>query len=291
MKKYLFIVIIILSVFEACSTSYPSPPKSEYKRIVVIGQSALNLLLELNLQERIVGIAYLEDINSLKKYDNLPILTTGWLDKETILSLKPDLIFAMEAALRVDRIGNREFWEKRGIKVFTMDDYRQDKSFVNYFKDIHSVGVLFDIQSRADSFIVDLQELRSKSAKQQLPHRRVLHLSHLSSNQFYYYPPSLCLLDEIIEDCGSEYINWGNKPFILPIETILESNPDKIIITQFRKKKNPGFINQLSKDRYLRHLPAVYNKNILEVNYTQSIRGTINMQEVYFEVAKFLQYE
>ncbi len=291
MKKHLFTIILILSIFESCSIGYPSPPQSTYKRIVVIGQSALNLLLELGLQERIVGIAYLEDVNSLKEYDDLPISTTGWLDKETILSLKPDLIFAMEAALRVDRIGNREFWEKRGIKVFTMDDYRQDKSFVNYFKDIHSVGILFDIQSRTDSFVVDLQELRSKCAKQKLPHRRVLHLSHLSGNQFYYYPPSLCLLDEIIEDCGSEYINWGNKPFILPIETILESNPDRIIITQFRKKKSPNFIDQLSKDRYLGHLPAVYNKKILEVNYTQSIRGTINMQEVYFEVANFLKYE
>ncbi len=291
MKKYSFTIIIILSILESCSTDYASPPQATYKRIVVIGQSALNLLLELSLQERIVGIAYLEDVNSLKKYDNLPILTTGWLDKETILSLKPDLIFAMEAALRVDRIGNREFWEKRGIKVFTMDDYRQDKSFANYFNDIYSVGNLFDIQSRTDSFIVALKELRSKCAKQELPHRRVLHLSHLSGNQFYYYPPSLCLLDEIVEDCGSEYINWGNKPFILPIETILESNPDKIIITQFRKKKNPDFIDHLSKDRYLRHLPAVYNKKILEVNYTQSVRGTINMQEVYSDVANFLKHE
>lgn len=291
MKKHLFTIIIILLIFESCSTNYSTSSQSTYKRIVVIGQSALNLLLELGLQERIVGIAYLEDVDSLKKYDNLPILTTGWLDKETILSLKPDLIFAMEAALRVDRIGNRVFWEKRGIKVFTMDDYKQDKSFVNYFKDIHSVGHLFDIQSRTDSFVVALQELRRKCAQQQLPCRRVLHLSHFSGNQFYYYPPSLCLLDEIIEDCGSEYINWGNKSFIMPIETILASNPDKIIITQFRKKKNPDFIDHLSKDRYLRHLPAVYNKKILEVNYTQSVRGTINMQEVYSDVANFLKYE
>lgn len=291
MKKYLFILVLILSVSESCSPNYSSSSKGVYKRIVVIGQSALDLLLELGLQEQLVGIAYLEDLDSLNEYDSLPISTTGWFDKETILSLNPDLIFAMEAALRLDRIGDKDFWEKRGVRVFIMDNYRIDKSFVNYFNDIHSVGRLFNIQSRADSLVAGLQELRSKMVKRKDSHRRVLHLSHLSGNQFYYYPPSLCLLDEIIEDCGSEYINLGNKPFIVPIETILESNPDRIIVTQFRKKKSLNIINYLFEDRYLRYLPVIYNKRLLLVDYTQAIRGKTDMEEIYFQVAKFLNHE
>lgn len=79
-------------------------------------------------------------------------------------------------------------------------------------------------------------------------------------------------------------------PLFYLLKTILESSPDRIVITQFRKK-SPNFIDQLSKDMHLGHLPAVYNKKILEVNDTPSIRRTINMQEVYFEVANFFKYE
>lgn len=290
MKIHLLISMICLSGLQSCLPVYPPPEIGGYRRIMVVGQSSLNLLLELGLQERIVGIAYLEDLSLLKGYKVLPVLTTGWPDKETILSLKPDLIFGMEAALGTGYIGNYDFWEKRGIRVFTMDDYRgRGKNFPDYFSDIHAAGMLFNIQNKADSLIANLQELRHKYQKQSLPHKRILHLSHLSGKWFYYYPPSLCLLDEIVEDCGGEYINWGNKPFIFPIETILESNPDKIIITRFRKGKHPDFAELLYRDEYLRYLPAVHEKKIIEINYTQSIRGTTNMEEVYSNVFKFLQ--
>lgn len=282
-----FFTLLCCLLFIACEHRR-AVKTTNYERIVVLGQAATEMLLKFDVSDRVVGVSYLDTPKLIEGYPNISILSTGWTDKETILRLQPDLIFAMEAAFRADRIGNRDFWEERGVKTFIVDDYRENKSFETFYNDILVTSELFQQEDKGRELIEKLTDL-SNSYQLDCGGKRVLHLSYISGSQFYYYPPEMCLLDEIIEGMGGEYINLGDRSFILPIETILSINPDKIVLSQFRKQDKEPLLNMLLAHPLLSRLDAVIQNQVLEVDYSQAIRGSFEMESIYSEVYKFLE--
>ncbi|MCW3464788.1 ABC transporter substrate-binding protein [Chitinophaga nivalis] len=288
--KYFRNVLIFLMTVTACNTAPQIPVNAHYKRVVVLGQTPLELLLALGLKDRIAGIAYLDNPEHLQGYDSLPVLSRGWVDKESVLALQPDLIFALESAFRTERIGSEAFWHHRGIKTCIIDNYNQDKNEANYRADIRKTGTLLHMEEQTDSMIRHLECTATKYARPRAAAPRVLHLSYAGSfGQFYYYPPTMCLLDEVVEKCGGNYVNLGKQYFILPLEAIIQANPDKIIITQFRKQAGVNIAEQLYDNPFLQYLRVIQKREILEVDYTEAIRGTTDMETIYSAVSKFLQ--
>lgn len=289
MKKIL-VMCMSLSLLSGCIKINRNTKESNFERVVVLGQSAIELLLELEMGDKIVGVAYFDNLPDSIERLKLPILSNNWTDKETILTLKPDLIYAMEAAFRTDRIGSQEFWNSRGVKTFIVDNYKEEKSFENYCADIYKTGELFNIQYQTDIILKRIAETRKQRSKRRIDHpQRVLHLSFIGNNQMYYYPPGMCLIDEIIADCGGTFIDLGDKSFIISTEAIIESQPDKIIITQFREQSGESISMKLINDRILRHLPAIKDKKMIEVDYTQAIRGATDMEKIYTKIYNFLK--
>lgn len=282
-----YLLLMLCWLLSAC-TSKQVNKSGENMRIVALGQSAVELLIEFGLADRIIGVAYLDKPDVVAAYPNIPILSSGWTDKETLLQLQPDLIFAMEAAFRADRIGNSSFWEERGVATFQVDSYQEDKCFDAFYADVFATGRLFGLVDKANEIVEELHHLRERYAID-LAKISVLHLSHISGTQFYYYPPEMCLLDEVLEDMGGEYIYLGDRSFILSVETILSLNPDKIIITQFRKGGDEGVLNLLQQHPLLRRLKAVEQHKILDVDYSKAIRGDFEMEELYMSIYKFLK--
>ena len=288
MRLKLFLITFLLLCM-SCQPVKKEPKESNYERVIGLGQAAIELLLELGLEDKIVGIAYFDNLGDFTVESSLPVLSTNWTDKETILALKPDLIFAMEAAFRSDRIGSETFWNKRGVKTFIVDNYKEEKCFENYCKDIQNTGELFDIPHKTDPILKRITETRGKYSRKKPQWQRILHLSFIGNNQMYYYPPGMCLIDEIIEDCGGSFINLGDKSFIISTEAIIEAKPDKIIVTQFRKQRGDIIINKLINNPILNHLPVIKNHLLLEVDYTQAIRGAADMEDIYNKTHNFLK--
>ncbi|WP_417886052.1 ABC transporter substrate-binding protein [Zunongwangia sp.] len=291
MKNYKLTPIMLLFISIACTPKVDKPISEKYDKILVLGQNPLDMLLDLGVQEKIVGVAYIDNEEIVKQNPGMPVLSKGWPNKESVLSLKPDLIIALESAFKQQRIGNERFWNKRGIKTCVIDDYNSDKNLNNYYKDLDLVGRTLNIKHRSDAIITHLKKIEKKYTKtKHPPTQKVLHLSYTGiPNQFYYYPPSMCLLDEIITSCGGEYINLGSHYFILPLETIIKLNPKKIIVTRFRKRKDENIIQEIIKNPHLGHVKAIKKKQVIEVDYTQAIRGTTDMEAIYSSTSNFLK--
>lgn len=290
MKKFKIVYFVFIVLFNSCDLPEKQKDKQDFKRIVVLGQAPLETLLKLGYKDQIVGIAYLDQPEVLKEFTDLPIMTISWPDKESVLSLKPDLIFALESAFRSNKIGDVQFWEKRGVKTCVVDNYKVDKNLKNLREDLAKTGKLFEIESKTDTLIqrsIAISQ-KYKQLKKGAP-KRVLHLSYTgSADKYYYYPPTMSLIDEVITECGGEYINLGPNYFIIPLETIIQSNPDKIVITWFRKQDQVNVIEKLCAIPILQHLQAIKKRQIIEVDYTQAIRGTYEMESIYLSISNFL---
>lgn len=258
MNKFLSLFLLSVVFFGSC-LPYRNKDQGHFERIVVLGQAPLEMLIRLGYKEKIVGIGYLDQADRLEEVNNLPIMTMGWPDKESVMALKPDLIFALESAFRSTKTGDMEFWERRGVRTCVMDNYKIDKNLNNLIADFMKAGQVLNRQPITDSLIKQQEELRQRySSKADNNAKRVLHLSYTGNpGKYYYYPPTMCLLDEIVDDCGGQYIDLGPNYFIMPIETIIQSNPDKIIITWFRKQPGIDLIPALQNDRILKYLPAI----------------------------------
>ncbi|WP_313384374.1 ABC transporter substrate-binding protein [Chishuiella sp.] len=291
MKKYNIVLLILVFIFSCCLTPQKQKHDQDFNRIVVLGQAPLDILLKLGYRDKIVGIGYLDQPEVLKDFSDLPIMSIGWPDKESILLLKPDLIFGLESSFRSNKIGDVHFWEDRGVRTCLIDNYKIDKNLENLRADLEKTGNLFRIESKIKPLIQKSRDISRKYAQiKKGTSKRVLHLSYTgTANKYYYYPPTMCLIDEIITDCGGEYINLGPNYFILPLETIIHADPDKIIITWFRKQEKIDITKKLYSDPFLKHLKAIKNKQIIEVDYTQAIRGTYDMEPIYFSISNFLK--
>ncbi|MEN7549962.1 ABC transporter substrate-binding protein [Rapidithrix thailandica] len=291
MKNSKLMILLVSFLTFSCAQSVKTPPKEKYNRVMVLGQNPLEILLDLGLKDKIAGIAYLDNENVFKHYPGLPVLSLGWPNKESVLSLQPDAIVALESAFKHQRIGNEGFWRERGAEICVVDNYNSDKNFNNYYKDLETVGALFGIKHTSDSIVDNLKKVAEKYTQiKNIRMQKVLHLSYTGmSGQFYYYPPSMCLLDEIVDNCGGEYINLGINYFIMPLETIMKVNPDKIILTRFRKRKDEDVIAQIIKNPHLKYVKAVKQQEIIEVDYTRAIRGTTEMEAIYLSISNFLK--
>ncbi|MDL5512469.1 ABC transporter substrate-binding protein [Arenibacter sp. M-2] len=291
MKNYKLTTILLFFVIFSCTQNIDRPIREKYNKILVLGQNPLDMLLDLGVQEKIVGVAYIDNEEILKQNIGIPALSKGWPNKESVLSLKPDAIIALESAFKHQRIGNEKFWKKRGVKTCIVDNYNSDKNLSNYYKDLDLVGRTLNIKHKSDAIITNLKKIEKKYTQiKNISTQKALHLSYTGiPDQFYYYPPSMCLLDEIVTICGGEYINLGDHYFIIPLETIIKLNPDKIIVTRFRKREGENIIQQIMKNPHLRHLKAIKNKQIIEADYTQAIRGTTDMEAIYSLTSNFLK--
>ncbi len=82
-----------------------------------MGQSMAELMIKFGLQDKVVGVGYLD--KSFSKYDDeiskMPIIAKSWPSKEAIIALKPDIIYSMSSAFKEDRVGDISFWM---IEVF-----------------------------------------------------------------------------------------------------------------------------------------------------------------------------
>ncbi|MFB7913781.1 hypothetical protein [Streptomyces sp. NPDC056061] len=109
-------------------------------RVVVIGQALAELVIEFGLEDRIVGVGYLD--NSYSAYADrikkLPKISDQLPSKEAILERRPDLVLTMSFALKADKIGEVPFWNTRGVEVLPAVNYTVGRDLDSYCEDLSS---------------------------------------------------------------------------------------------------------------------------------------------------------
>ncbi|WP_394523494.1 ABC transporter substrate-binding protein [Lacrimispora sp. JR3] len=287
---------LTLSIYDDKGNKMEQTIEKEPQRIVVIGQGFAEWMIGLGEEKRIVGLAYLD--KSFSEYEDqiksLPVITDMWPSKESILELEPDLIISMSSAFQKDRLGDISFWNERGIPVLAGINYTIGRTIDGFFNDINNLGKVLNIEEKTNAFVNEqkekISEIETKAA--QASDRPKILLLGTSGDTTYYYGPSLCLIDEMIEGAGGEYIKVSEETYVdMSEESILSVNPDKIIITGFQKSDSEALINKYLLNPKLKNATAIKTGNVKVVEYTTAVRGSLGLSELYMDVAEFIHPE
>lgn len=287
---------LTLTIYDDAGKEMKQTIEKETQRIVVIGQGFAEWMIAFGEEKRIVGLAYLD--KSFSEYEEqikkLPIMTDMWPSKEAILELQPDLIISMSSAFQKERIGDISFWNKRGIPVLAGINYTTGRTIDSFFEDITNLGSVLNIEEKTNAFVEkqkeQISEIQKKTA--QTKDKPKVLLLGTSGETTYYYGPSLCLIDEIIEGVGGEYIEVSKETYVeMSEESILSVNPDKIIITGFQKSDSEALINKYLLNPKLKNATAIKTGNVKVVEYTTAVRGSLGLADLYNDVAKYVHPE
>lgn len=287
---------LTLSIYDDQGNEMQQTIEKEPQRIVVVGQGYAEWMIGFGEENRIVGLAYLD--KSFSEYEEqiktLPIITDMWPSKESILELEPDLIISMSSAFQKDRIGDISFWNERGIPVLAGINYTIGRSIDSFFDDITNLGKVLNIEEKTNAFVNEqksqISEIQTKA--EQVKDKPKVLLLGTSGGTNYYYGPTLCLIDEMIEVAGGEYIKVSAETYVdMSEESILSVNPDKIIVTGFQKSDGEALINKYLLNPKLKNSTAIKTGNVKVVEYTTAVRGSLGLSNLYMDVAEFLHPE
>jgi iron complex transport system substrate-binding protein len=271
--------------------------KKEPQKVVVIGQALAELMIAFGQEDKVVGVGYLD--KSYSKYADqicqMPIITDSWPSKEAVLALQPDIIISMSSAFRDERLGDISFWNERGIPVLLAINFTIGRSIDEYFMDITNLGIAFNIEDKTNTYVEEQKNKINKIkkiAETAKTSPKVLLVASGGRETYDYYPPSLCVIDEMIEGAGGEYMKLSEDGYVeMSIESIIAANPDKIIITEFQKSNSEVSKNKLLLNERLQNVTAIKSGNVMAADYTNAIRGSLELANLYEDVAEFIHPE
>jgi iron complex transport system substrate-binding protein len=142
------------------ATTYATPPQ----RVVTMNQAATELMLQLGLQDRLVGTAYLDDaIHPVlaAAYAKVPVLTRQYPSQDELFSVRPDFVFAAytSAFSLEEGVGPRE---DLGVPSYLAPSGcpqrgREPVSMETLYREIREIGRIFGVLPRAEQLIASYQ--------------------------------------------------------------------------------------------------------------------------------------
>lgn len=260
---------------EVVSVTFERAPE----RIVSTQLSITELLLELGLKDKIVGImdndnpvdaelqAELDDLTSLGYKSNI--------SKEVILAADPDIVMGKATLMFTDKaIGTVEDYLDLGINVYTQLASVDviDQSLDNILEDIRTIGKIFDVQEAANAYANSLEEqlnetLKTVSAqKEGREEMSVILICGFQNGTFGAFASTMhsIMLEEVN---AVNVLETGGSG--LTMENLIALNPDAIIyVTAGRyAETDADAVERLLTEEAIQDVSAIANEKILKIGY------------------------
>ena len=248
------------------------------ERIVSTQLSITEILLELGLKDKIVGILdndnAVEDALALELADLNSLGYKTNISKEAILAAEPDIVMGKAALLFTEKmIGTVEDYQELDISVYTqLASANIPQTMDNIIQDIRNIGMIFDVQEKADAYAQSLQKqldntlktVSSKTAEREK--MKVLLMCAYQDGVFSAF--SSAMHSAMLEAINAENVlDQGGADFTL--ENLITLNPDAIIyITADRfAEVDTNAIERLLAEEIIQSVPAIANETILKIGY------------------------
>ncbi|HEY0187582.1 MAG TPA: ABC transporter substrate-binding protein [Cellulomonas sp.] len=148
-----------------------SPPE----RAVTLEQGATELLLALDLGDRMVGTSYLTDAVASEyadAYAAVPVLADQYPTAEQLREVQPDFVYSMRSsAYASDAVGSREELAELGVPAYLSTNDCEDTDLIadevgfdQIFAEISDLATIFDVQDRGDALIAEQQAVLDQVA-------------------------------------------------------------------------------------------------------------------------------
>lgn len=251
-------------------------------RVITNNQSSLELLLQLGLQDSIIGTVSLDDElpEDLKdEFSNIPVITESKTEpaKEVIAGMNPDLVIGRMATFTDDKYGSVSSLNGMNTNVYTQiaSDMKTEQTLDNIFTDIQNVGKIFNVEDKANSLVENLKarlntvkENVSSVVNSEKP-LNIMVMTAYNDGTYNVFGSNATLQNEILKVLGGVNVNEKGGPQAL--ENLLELNPDAILYVYNNKNAETDkvAVESLKNNELLKSVPAIKNDKVFEVSYTE----------------------
>lgn len=270
-----------------CGTEVPvtTPPR----RIIAVKSNATELLLALGLRSRIVGAAFLDGpIPKSLTADGSPhIISQGLPDEESVLSLKPDFIYAdWESNFSASGVGTRTALAKLGIRTYVSPSACEEKAYMpdpltfdTVFSEIDQAGRLFGVTAKAHALVA---QQRAQLAAQHPLSTPVSALWYSSASSTPYVGAGIGAPEMIMRAAGLTNIFAGvhNTWTSVSWEAVAKANPQVIVLADASWSTAKKKIGILESNPVTADLAAVRHRRFIILPFASTEAGVRNVDAV-----------
>lgn len=271
---------LILEVLDSEGNAQTQTFTEAPKRVITNNQSSLELLLELGLQESIIGTITLDDPlpeHLEAAFSNIEVITDSKTDpaKEVIAGMNPDLVIGRAATFNEERYGSVRTLNGMGINVYTQlaSQMKGEQSLDNIIQDVRNVGEIFNVEEKANTFADELQT-RLDAVKEKIEGvnkepLKVMLMTAYKEGTYNVFGANATFQNEILEAIGG--VNINEKGGAQSLENLLDLNPDVIIYiyNNANSETDQLAVDAIYNNELIQEVSAVANQKVIQVPYTE----------------------
>ena len=281
----LFAAIIVLSGCQSNTENekneakQESKEKVEYKRIISLIPSNTEILYELGLGDKVVGVStvddYPKDVKDKKQFDAFK------LDTEALMKAKPDLILAHESNKSTQEKDLKKLTDA-GVKVVYIDDANSINEMYQTFKQVGKVtGKEKEANKLVDKVKNDIEKVK-KDIPEDKQGKQVF--MEISSQPDIYTSGKNTFYDDMLTSIKAKNVFHDEEGWIkTDKESILKRNPDVMITTSGQSEEEYKKLNN-NRDGF-DQVNAVKNDSVYALNADKISRPGPRLAEGLEELA------
>lgn len=270
-----------IDVYGVDGTVYTQTFEQAPSKVVTNNPSSTDLLLELGLGDKIIGILKPDNAPATKwvsDYEKLNVLGDKMtMSKEVIIGAEPDLVFGRVMPFTDESMGQIGDLNDMGINVYTQysSNFVIEQSLDNVILDVRNIGKIFNVTEKADTYADSLQTrldaIKEKvTGLEQAEPAKVLFMVTYVDGTFNTFGANSALQSEMLKTINAvNVLETGTSS--LTSENLVALNPDVIVyIKSDRNAQTDGVaVEGLLNDETIKSVPAIANNKIIEINYDE----------------------
>ena len=275
-------------------TTYEKAPE----KVLAVYQGSIETMLALGLEDRLAATAGLD--NEVPDEMKTAFSETNYLDEftpslETVTMLEPDMILSWGSIFADDRLGNVTNWIEKGCNTYINTNTRKggSRTLENECTDILNLGMIFDVQDKAEAIVNNIQDVvsKTKEATQNIEEKpSVLILEPFGEDISNYGAKSLG--GDMVTQLGAELANPDASS--VGKEDIIAANPDVIFVVYMPyagddpETVKESQLSAITEDEALQSLNAVKNGRVYPIMLSEMYASATRTQDGIETFAKGL---
>ena len=261
---------------------YTEPPS----RSITLNQHVTEVMLALELQDHMVGTAYIDDEilpQYQAAYQSIPVLAEEYPSREVILAQNPDFLYGgFRSAFGDDAAGSQEELNKLGIGTYltsSICNIGSPDTLDDVYTDIGSIGAIFGVFDRADALVNALSQEVADAASQAGGTGDPLRVFMFDSGDDAPYTAVCCsMFTNMIETAGGENIfddvdgRWKSVSW----EEVIDRDPELIVLTEADWSTSQEKTDLLLGNSALADITAVKEQRFVVLQFSSLVPGIRN---------------
>jgi len=262
---------------------FPLTIEAAPERVVAIKSTAAELMLSLGLEDKLVGVAFLDGpLPEALGGSDIPVLSEKLPSQEVVLETEPDLIYGgWESNFAADGAGERPMLQQLGVASYVAPaacrSVKPEKlTFDHLFGEVAEMGEIFDVEAKADALIA---EQKAALAGVKADTRELTAVWYSSGTKTPYVGAGSNAPAMVMEALGLENIfadvdeGWTSASW----EAIVDANPDVIVLVDAAWNSAEAKKKLLAENPITSKLDAVINGHYLVIPFPASEAGVRNV--------------